>query len=73
MKQSNYLREMELFFENYMVRRFSFRTLKPRGVYALLARLNHILSMGFAVLGDGCALLYNTDCFECLSPRNIAV
>jgi len=70
MKQSEILFAYEEFMGNYFLRNESFKAVNPRDRYALLARTNHHLAMGFSGLRDRCA--YFQDCFECLSPHKSA-
>ncbi len=72
MKQSNFLRTKEVFHGSDIVRRFTFRAIGTMDSYALLARKNHNLAMDFAILGEKSAHFTNKDCFECLSPHQIA-
>ena len=44
-----------------------------RGESALLAVANRQLAHGFAISREKSALFLKRDCFECLSPHNIAV
>ena len=72
MKQSKFLRTSEVFPGSDVVRKYSFKTIGTRDSYALLARANHNLAMDFAISGEQSALFQNKDCFECLSPHEIA-
>ncbi len=72
MKQSRFLRAKELFPGSDIVRRYSFKTIGRWDHYALLARANHRLAMGFAIRGEKSAFFEGKDCFECLSPHKIA-
>jgi len=45
--------------------KYSFKSINTRDNCALLARANHKLAMNFALFSE-------KDCFECLSPHNIA-
>lgn len=72
MKQSDFLRTKEVFPGSDIVRKYSFKTTGTRDSYALLARANHNLAMNFAVLGEQSTLFQEEDCFECLSPHEIA-
>jgi len=70
MRQSGDLRTKSLFNGSDVVRRFTFKAVDTRDSYALFAKTNYRLSMGFGDSRDSCANLY--DCFECLSPHKIA-
>ena len=50
----------------------AFDAIYTRDSYALLARANHRLAFILAALRDKCTHLTTTDCFECLSPHEIA-
>jgi len=52
--------------------RFTFKTAKTRGNCAHLAVLNRQLAHGFSFLREESAHFWKSDCFECLSPHNIA-
>jgi len=69
-KQSYYLRASELFPGGSIVRKFTFKTMNTRDNYALLAKANHQIAMSFAVSRG--SYVHSQDCFECLSPYNIA-
>ena len=73
MKQSNILRARELFPGSDIVRKYTFKAIQSGDKSALLAKENHILAMELAVLRVESALLQGRDCFECLSPRGMAV
>ena len=62
----------ELFPGSDIVRRYTFKMIDPRDNYALLAKANHLLAQDFAISGDQSAHLRIKDCFECLSPHEIA-
>ncbi len=49
------------------------KTINIGNSYALLARENRQLSFNFAASGEKSALFQSKDCFECLSPHEIAV
>jgi hypothetical protein len=70
MKQSEFLRTKELFHGSDIVRKYTFKTVNTRDNYALLAKANHHLAMDFAISGEKSA--HFQDCFECLSPHEIA-
>jgi hypothetical protein len=72
MKQSNYLRTMELFPGSDIVRRFTFKAMDPRDSYALLARANHNLAMDSSPSREKSVFFQINDCFECLSPHKTA-
>jgi hypothetical protein len=72
MKQSEILRKNELFHGSDIMRKYTFKTMDARDSYALFARENHDLAMNFSILGERSALFQEEDCFECLSPHNIA-
>jgi hypothetical protein len=55
-----------------VVRRFTFKMIDTRDSYALLARANHLLAQDFANSRETSALFQKKDCFECLSPHDIA-
>ena len=52
--------------------RFTFKAIKAWGSCAHLAVLNRQLAHGFSVLRDKSAHFWKNDCFECLSPHEIA-
>jgi len=62
----------ELFPGSDIVRRFTFKMIDTRDSYALLARANHQLAMNFATSREESAHMRKRDCFECLSPHEIA-
>jgi len=80
MKQSKLLCAMEVFPGSEMVRRFTFKVVDTRDNCNLLAVFNHQLAMvpvfswgqsaHFKVSAKADTL--KIDCFECLSPHNIA-
>ena len=70
MKQSYLLSEKELFPGSDIVRKYTFKTMNTGDSYALLARANHQLAMNFAISRGKSA--HFQDCFECLSPHEIA-
>ena len=63
----------ELFPGSDIVRRYTFKMIDTRGQSALLAKENRQLADNIAMSGDPSAHFENPDCFECLSPRKIAV
>lgn len=63
----------ELFPGSDIVRRYTFKMIDTRSQSALLARENRQLADNIAMSGDSSAHFENQDCFECLSPREIAV
>jgi hypothetical protein len=68
MKQSY---QKDLFPGSAIVRKYTFKTvLDTRDHSALLARANHQMSQAFAAPRGKSAIL--SDCFECLSPHEIA-
>ncbi|MDR1001639.1 MAG: hypothetical protein LBL96_12730 [Clostridiales bacterium] len=62
----------ELFPGSDIVRRFTFKMIDTRDSYALLAKANHLLAQDFAISGEESAHMLIKDCFECLSPHEIA-
>lgn len=72
MKQSEFLRANELFHGSNIVRKYTFKATHTRDDCALLASANHHLAMVFDVSRGYSALFRNKDCFECLSPHEIA-
>ena len=72
MKQSELLRTMEVFPGSDIVRKYSFKTVGTRDSYALLARENHNLAMNIAISRDKSVHFQEKDCFECISPHEIA-
>lgn len=73
MKQSKILRMNELFHgSDIIVREYTLKTMDTRDSYAILARENHNLAMNFDILVEKSALFQEKDCFECLSPHEIA-
>jgi len=62
----------ELFPGSDIVRRYTFKMIDTRDNYALLAKANHQLAQDFANSGEQSVHLRKKDCFECLSPHNIA-
>ena len=73
MKQSYFTDAKELFHGSSIVRKYTFKATESGDSYALLAVANRHLAHDFALAGDKCALFQQPDCFECLSPHNIAV
>jgi hypothetical protein len=67
------LQNSELFPGSDIVRRFTRKITAIRDSYALLARANNQLTAAFADTRGRSALFTIKDCFECLSPHNIAV
>lgn len=72
MKQSFILRVKELFPGSEIVRKYAFKTTNTRDSYAHLARANRQLSQKFANAWAESVHLDGNDCFECLSPHEIA-
>ena len=72
MEQSLFLRANELFPGSDIVRKYSFKTVYRWDNCALLARTNRQLSHVFAVSREKSVQFYDYDCFECLSPHEIA-
>ena len=52
---------------NVSVRKYSFEAIFLQDNSALLARANHNLAMNFANTRGQSALLWEKDCFECIS------
>ena len=63
----------KLFPGSDIVRMYAFRTMLAEDRYALLARANHRLAMNIAISRGESAHLRKKDCFECLSPHELAV
>jgi hypothetical protein len=72
MKRYVVLRSKELFPGSDIIRKYTFKTMNTRDNCALLARADRQLSQDFAISRDKCDLFQKKDCFECLSPHNIA-
>ena len=62
----------ELFPGSDIVRKYTFKTMDPEDNCALLARANHLLAKDFANSREESAHFQQKDCFECLSPHEIA-
>lgn len=69
MKQSLLLRTNELFPGSDIVRRFTFKTMRTRDSYALLARANHQVAFDFADTREESIHFQIIDCFECQLPQ----
>ena len=63
----------ELFPGSKAVRKYSFKTMRLGDSCALLAVICPILAAFFGLLRGKSVLFQTKDCFECLSPHNIAV
>ena len=72
MKQSELLCAMEVFPGSQIVRRFTFKAMGTRDNCALLAVFNHQLAMIPVISRGRSAHFWKNDCFECLSPHEIA-
>lgn len=72
MKQSYFTDAKELFSGSDVVRKFTFKTMNIGDSYAHMAVICPILAVNFELLGEESALFQKSDCFECLSPHNIA-
>ena len=72
MKQLELLFSDEVFSGSDIVQRFTFKTMGVWDKSALLAVFNHHLAASFALSWDKSAQMRKQDCFECLSPHNIA-
>jgi len=70
MKQSELLRTMKVIPGSDIVRKYSFKTV--RNSDALLARENHNLAMNIAISREKSVHFQEKDCFECISPHEIA-
>ena len=72
MKQSYFTDEKELFPGSYIVRNYSFKAMRLGDSYALLAVILPNLAALLVLLRGKSALFQKKDCFECLSPHEIA-
>jgi len=62
----------DAFASDNVLLRFTFKTAKTRGNCAHLTVLNRRLAHGFSILREKSAHFWKNDCFECLSPHEIA-
>ena len=72
MKQFEMLLDKEVFPGSDIMLSFTFKTMVAGDSYAHLSVENHQLAMNFAVLRERSAHFRKQDCFECLSPCDIA-
>jgi hypothetical protein len=72
MKQSYFTDEKELFPGSEIVRKYTFRTMRLGDSYAHLAVILPNLAAFFGLSRGEFALFQKRDCFECLSPHDIA-
>ncbi|MCL2546661.1 MAG: hypothetical protein FWE06_05635 [Oscillospiraceae bacterium] len=72
MKQSKPMFASEVFLGSNIVRKFTFKTINTGDSCALLAVLNHQLAMTLVTSRGQSAYFEKLDCFECLSPHEIA-
>ena len=72
MKQSYFTDEKELFPGSDVVRKYTFKAMRLGDSYALLAVIRPILAGLLGLLRGKFALFQKRDCFECLSPHEIA-
>lgn len=72
MKQSYLTDENELFPRSDVVRKYTFKTMRLGDSYALLAVICPILAALFGLSRGKSALFQKSDCFERLSPHEIA-
>lgn len=73
MKQSDIFLAKELFPGSDIVRKYTFKTMNTWDNCALLAKANHLLAFDFTTSGEKSVLFQKRDCFECLTPHEIAV
>ena len=62
----------EIFPKVNVLLRFTFKAMKTVGNYAHLAVLNRQLAHGYSFLWGKSVHFWKHDCFECLSPHEIA-
>jgi len=72
MKQFYFTDEKELFPGSDVVRKYTFKTMRLGDSYALLAVILPNLAAFFGLSRGESALFQKKDCFECLSPHEIA-
>ena len=72
MKQSYFTDATELFSVSNAVRKNTFKTMRLWDRYALLGSICHVLSARLGLLRGQSAIFQEKDCFERLSPHEVA-